>query len=222
MTLVDDLADQARLEALLDATKPALPRGCGHLHYLLFTPFRYPPSRRGSRWRAPHATHGAFYAAEAVETAAIETAFHRVLVLAESPSVPLPQVPTERRGFAARVKTEALLDLTQPPFDADAARWTDRQDYGPTQSLATAAVAEGIAALRSTSARDPQRRANLTLLDCAAFAAPEPMALQSWWIFVRARVVQAWCEAPRIRLEIPLAHFAADPRIAAWLSSRGA
>jgi hypothetical protein len=220
MPLVDSLSDQERLEALLDQTKPALPSGCGHLHYLLFTPFRYPPSRRGSRWRPPHATYGAFYAAESVETAAIETAFHRVLILAESPRLPLPGQPTERRGFAARVDTAFLLDLTRPPFDAQSARWTHPEDYGPTQALAKAAVAEGITALRATSARDPVRRANVTVLDCGAFATREPTAMQTWRLFIRPSVVHAWCEAPRLRLEIPLADFASDPRIAAWLSAR--
>ena len=55
MTLVDTLDEQARLENILEASKPKLPSGCAHLHYLLFTPFRYPPSRHGSRFRAPFA-----------------------------------------------------------------------------------------------------------------------------------------------------------------------
>ncbi|UPY37278.1 hypothetical protein [Sediminicoccus sp. KRV36] len=74
-------------------------------------------------------------------------------------------------------------------------------------------------ALRYESVRDPERRANIALLDCAAFAEAAPRDSQSWWIFIRPHSLQAWCEAPRIRIELPLTHFAADPRIAAWLAS---
>ena len=41
MTLVDSLEEQALLEQVLDDSKPAVPEGCRHLDYLLFTPFRY-------------------------------------------------------------------------------------------------------------------------------------------------------------------------------------
>ena len=52
MKIVDTLAEQARLEELLEHSKPAVPPECRHLHYLLFTPFRYgAPYPRGSRFR---------------------------------------------------------------------------------------------------------------------------------------------------------------------------
>jgi hypothetical protein len=41
--LVDSAAEHELLEALLDESKPPVPDGCRGLHYLLFTPFRYPP-----------------------------------------------------------------------------------------------------------------------------------------------------------------------------------
>ena len=47
--LVDSDAEQALLEELIEEVKPptGVPAG---LHYLLFTPFRYPPLRHGSRF----------------------------------------------------------------------------------------------------------------------------------------------------------------------------
>ncbi len=51
MRLVDSLDDQAMLERLLEASKPALPPAADGLHYLLATPFRY-RSPHGSRFRA--------------------------------------------------------------------------------------------------------------------------------------------------------------------------
>ena len=42
---------QDLLERILEESKPPLPEGAGGLHYLLSTPFRYPPAGAGSRFR---------------------------------------------------------------------------------------------------------------------------------------------------------------------------
>ena len=222
MTLVDTLDEQARLENILEASKPPLPSGCAHLHYLLFTPFRYPPSRHGSRFRAPFAGYGCFYAAEQVETAAIEAAFWQLLFRMDAPSLAWPGQPVQRRAFSVPARSVAMIDLTAPPLDARRGTWTHPTDYAPCQEFSARARADGVTALRYESVRDPDRRPNIALLDCAAFGATAPLELQSWWLFIRPHAVQAWCEAPRIRIEIPLAHFATDPRVAGFLSSAGA
>ena len=68
MVLVDTLDEQALLEHILDDSKPGLEAAAQReLHYLLFTPFRYPPLPRGSRFRAP-GEPGVFYGADAVRT----------------------------------------------------------------------------------------------------------------------------------------------------------
>jgi hypothetical protein len=54
MALVDSIEEQHVLERLLDDTKPAIPAAAAHLHWLLFTPFRYPPPPGGSRFRGPN------------------------------------------------------------------------------------------------------------------------------------------------------------------------
>jgi hypothetical protein len=41
LKLVDSVDEQETLEELIQASKPALPPECRHLHYLLSTPFRY-------------------------------------------------------------------------------------------------------------------------------------------------------------------------------------
>src|SRR5260370_36528901 len=62
MSLVDSLAEQQQLEALIEASKPPIPAPALGLHWLLFTPFRYPTSQYGSRFRRPFEP-GAFYPA---------------------------------------------------------------------------------------------------------------------------------------------------------------
>ena len=50
MNLVDDLEEQELLEQLLDEVKPPYKKGTQKLHYLISTPFRYPPLKYGSRF----------------------------------------------------------------------------------------------------------------------------------------------------------------------------
>src|SRR3984893_7377251 len=62
--LTDTLAEQRRLETLIDETKPAIPPECRELHFLLSTPFRYgAPYPNGSRFRRAALTRCGFYAA---------------------------------------------------------------------------------------------------------------------------------------------------------------
>ena len=120
MSLVDSLAEQAQLEALLDASKPPIPAAALGLHWLLFTPFRYPTSRHGSRFRRPY-DPGVFYAAYERSTACAELGYWRWRFLAESPA--LGSIDTCRRRSsrskcgASRSMCVALrFPMTKPIF----------------------------------------------------------------------------------------------------------
>lgn len=221
LKLVDNLAEQQLLEELIEAAKPAIPPDCRHLDYLLATPFRYDaPYPAGSRFRRAGRTPGVFYAAEHVETAVAEMAFYRLLFFAESPATPWPANTAEFTAFAAQVATEHAIDLTAPRLSRDRKRWTALVDYAACQSLADTARDAGIQAIRYESVRDPQhrapeRRANIALLACAAFAKPRPVDRQSWRLHLGPGGVQALCESPRAAIEFDRAAFSADPRIAA-------
>ena len=217
MKLVDTNDEQAALEELIEATKPALPAECQGLHYLLSTPFRYgAPYPHGSRFRRAGMSEGVFYASETVETAVAETAFHRLLFFAESPTTPWPANPAEFTAFSAAFGTPRAVDLTAADHAADRAVWTDPVDYAACQSLADQARAAGAGAIRYPSAR--HQGTNLALLTCRAFAKLEPVASQSWWIFLGPGGAQARCEAPRTGFTFGRTAFAGDPRIAglAW------
>ena len=79
--LVDSMEEHELLEELLDAFKPAPPDAeCTQLHCLLYTPFRYPPLRHGSRLgRASE--RGIWYGSLSIETALCETAYYRFVFL---------------------------------------------------------------------------------------------------------------------------------------------
>ncbi len=220
LNLTDTLDEQARLELLLEETKPRIPAACQHLDYLLATPFRYGSVYpKGSRFRRAGRTEGVFYAAEAPQTAVAEMAFYRLLFYAESPQTAPPDVATEYTAIAAALATDASLDLTAPPLAAGHGAWTHPTDYEPCQALAEAARAAGTAIMRYRSVRDPGGGHNLAVLACAAFARPAPIERQTWRIRLHRRGVQAICEAPRQRFELPIAGFARDPRLAALAAS---
>lgn len=218
--ITDSLRQQERLEALLDAAKPAVPAECRHLHYLLFTPFRYAPYPRGSRFRRAGATPGVFYASERPRTAAIEMAFHRLLFFAESPGTPWPANPGEYTAFAAEYATGRSIDLREPPFGTEPTSWTHPTDYGSCQTIAETCRAAGIDAIAYQSARDPNQATNIALLHCRAFASADPIDHQTWRIQVSRNGARIFCEFPKAAFDFDRSAFADDPRIKAMVWER--
>src|SRR4029079_10132488 len=76
IALVDSLAAQHVLSRLVEAAKPSIPAAASHLHWLLFTPFRYPPPPGGSRFRGPNHP-GVFYGADAIRRGGAEPGYWR-------------------------------------------------------------------------------------------------------------------------------------------------
>ena len=210
--LVDTLDEQAMLEKLLDEGKPRRPAGTAKLHYLLFTPFRYRPTRHGSRFRAPN-DPGVFYAADAVRTACAELGYWRWRHLADSPA--LASMPVKPQTvFRVRLAASSV-DLRAAPFAAARARWTDADDYGACQAFARVAREAAVQAIRYESVRDAGRGGCVALLDPAGFAKPEPLEQQTWMLSVtRERV--AWTRLNVLRGEA--FDFAAD----GWRGKRAA
>jgi hypothetical protein len=224
LKLVDTLAEQQRLEELLDESKPAVPIECRRLHYLLATPFRYgAPYPRGSRFRRAGISPGVFYASRAVTTAIAETAFHRLLFFAESPDTPWPENAGEYTAFSTRFRTAAGLDLDVPPLDSDRVAWTHATEYGPCQRLADDAREGHVEVLRYRSARDVSANGvNLALLTCRAFVSTAPVERQTWRMLAGASGVRAICTFPESRMEFGRDAFSHDPRIAALSWNRRA
>lgn len=214
MKLVDSLAEQELLEAELERAKPPVPVECRHLHYLLASPFRYGRYPGPSRFRREGYTPGVFYASEQQETAVAETVFYRLLFFSESPETPLPANPLEFTAFSVDW-AGAAIDLTTPPLSRDGKSWTHPTDYSACLDLADAARAARIGVIRYRSVRDPRGRANVALLDCAAFVSRRPKGQSTWRIVIGRRRASALCERPRRRLDLPLETFAADPRVGA-------
>ena len=197
LRLVDSLEEQAILENILERDKPPVPDDCAHLHYLMTAPFRYGLYPEDSRFRRKGQTPGVFYAAEEAVTAAMETVWYRLRFFAAAPEAKLPTGAADYTGFAVDVAAEAV-DLMDGPLVTEREKWTDPTDYSACLELADAARATGAGAIRYQSVRDPDRRANLAVLECAAFAKPKPVARETWRIMLKdggAVVLREWPKA---------------------------
>ncbi len=182
MGYVDTLEEQTLLEELLDGAKPAYPADAADLHYLLKTPFRYPPLKWGSRFGRTH-ERGIFYAAPGVDTTLAECAYYRFVFwdsMQTTESVARSSIRTEHTMFSANYKTQFGVRLQDPPFDQHAAALTHTSDYSSTQQLGSAMREAGVEAFEYTSARHPNGGQCAALFSTAAFAQKKPHELQQW------------------------------------------
>jgi hypothetical protein len=187
LRLVDTLAEQAQLESLLEASKPALPPAPGPRHYLLLTPFRYPSMHPGgSRFRAA-TDPGVFYGANEPRTACAELGYWRWRFLLDCPDLQrLPALP----HTLFQVGVAGLgVDLTSAPFNADAALWTAPRDYSACQHLSSQARAARLDLIRYRSVRDPAAGMCAAVLQPAALVT-EPLVEQTWHLAVTRQHVQ--------------------------------
>lgn len=188
--LVDDLAEQALLEDLLESSKPPRRLGTEGLHYLLATPFRYPPRPHGSRFGS-RLTPGIFYAALGADTALAECAYYRfVFWTAMHAAPPSTRLLTRHTLFSARYRGTRCIQLQAPPCAEHQPVLRHPSDYGPTQRLGRALREAGIELIQYRSARDPAGGLNLALFDPAALASRRPENPEPWLCETRAdRVV---------------------------------
>lgn len=170
--LVDDLAEQALLEDLLETSKPACPPGCEQLHYLLKTPFRYPPLRWGSRFGARFEP-GIFYAAKTQRTALAETAFYRLLFL-DGMLEPPGKVLSQHLMFAVRCRSDQGIKLQRSPFKQHSKLLADPDSYQHSQALGSELREQGYQAIEFISARDAENGINVALLTSNTLRDREP------------------------------------------------
>jgi hypothetical protein len=176
--LVESVAEQDELERIIESTKPPLPADCEHLHYLLFTPFRYsPPLRNGSRFGTKQ-QRGIWYGSDQRETALAEVAYYRLLFLSGSTAELLP-LTLPLSVFQAHIATEAGIDLTEAPFSEYSSQLSSPTSYDDAQRCGLEMCAAGVIAFRFDSARAPGGT-NLGIFHPSAFSKPDPDTPESW------------------------------------------
>lgn len=173
--------EQARLEALLEDQKPPWLPGSEPLHWLLKTPFRYPPLRHGSRFGGP-GEPGILYGSERAETAMTEAATYLWLFRAGPTSTgPLGVLKGTRTLLRFACHTDRGADLCGPAWRAQQPRIRDPGSWTFTQPLGATLREAGAEAIRYPSARDPDGVNGAVLAPAAVTGSHAPQ--QAHWQF---------------------------------------
>ena len=186
--LVDDLEEQRVLEDILEATKPPVPPSAARLHYLLFTPFRYPPPHP-SRFRAVH-DPGIFYGGGSIRTACAELGYWRWRFLTHSKGL-TSLGPAQQTLFEVSVRANAA-DLESAPFSKDAELWRHPHEYSATQAFARSAREAGLGLILYASVRDPRPGRCGAVLQPDAFSSPQPTSATQTWLLTVTQRYAVW------------------------------
>ena len=185
--LVDSVEEQILLEELIERSKPQAVAGT-RLHYLLSTPFRYPPLRHGSRFGSRF-ERALWYGSESQRTAFAEVAYYRLLFL-EGSTATLGAVMTPLTAFTATARSQSGIDLTVPPFLAHRKALASPSHYEATQALGAAMRKSGVELIRYPSARDSQGGVNVAAFTPTVFGDPKPRSLETWHCVATASRVE--------------------------------
>lgn len=164
------------LEDLIESTKPPVPSR--RLDRLLFTPFRYPPLRHGSRF-GTRLERGIFYGSQHPEAALAERAYY-ILLFLEGTTADFASLEIPLTVFRVAFGTARAVDLTSGPFAELAGTIASRTSYSATQQLGREMRGAGVEAFLYPSARDPEGRTNVGLFTPDAFTRPAPTAREEW------------------------------------------
>lgn len=179
MSLVDNSDEQAILENLLEATKPKPPVASKAYHYLIKTPFRYPPLRHGSRFGNKLA-YGIFYASLQSETALAECAYYRLVFLYGMETLPDKQIVTEHTTFKVNIESNSGIDLTKKPFNQYTNDISNPINYAISQQLGSDMRESAVSMFTYQSARDQKKGFNAGVFVITAIKSKKPHAFSEW------------------------------------------
>lgn len=183
---VDTLEEQALLEEMLESIKPPYVFASENFHYLLKTPFRYPPLQWGSRFGRIHEP-GIFYGGSNMHTTLAESAYYRFVFWYSMHATPIKnKIRSEHSLFSVDYTSAQGIHLHQHPFDKHRTQLTHPQDYSYTQQLGTAMRNAGVTAFEYISARDPQLGICVGLFTPQVFVQKQPQETTQWLCEVSA------------------------------------
>ena len=187
--LVDSLAEQEVLESVLEASKPRVPPECAGFDYLLYTPFRYPPPARGSRFRS-YDDPGVWYGAEAIRTSCAELGYWRWRFIMDSHG--LTRLDGVAHTVFQAVARGKSVDLRKQPFARDEGMWSNPADYAACHGLARIVRAAATQIIRYASVRDPEHGGCGAVLDCRAFSGTGGVRQRQSWFLTVDRQRASW------------------------------
>ena len=180
LSYVDTLEEQEMLEALLETAKPPYPEQERDLHYLLKTPFRYPPLKWGSRFGRVFEP-SIFYGGKGISTTLAESAYYRLVFWYSMEGDPVTaSLRSEHTLFSVDYAAKRGVKLNAGPFIEHFPTLKHPVDYTPCQQLGSAMRTADIDAFEYASARDSQGGACVGLFTPEALAQHEPADMRPW------------------------------------------
>ncbi len=208
--LVDSDAEQELLEQLIDAQKPPIPANLDRIHYLLYTPFRYPPLRHGSRF-GTRKLQGIWYGAEQIRTVLAEVSYYRLFFL-DASAAALAPITVDLTSFEVALRSDRFVDLTDAAFVEYSDVISSPSQYEDAQRLGQEMREAGVELFRYRSARDRFGQANVGLFKPDAFASNVPTGFRTWRCVASKDAVEMSGKdyLSRVRYRFPRSDFEID------------
>lgn len=214
--LVDSATEQVILEEIIESAKPQFfGKEFAGLHYLLYTPFRYPPLKYGSRFGS-RLERSLWYGSIKLTTAMAEKAFYQFNFLRGSHAdFGIVEVPLT--AFSTPIKTLNGIQLTELPFKSYQKIISSPITYQASQALGTDMRRAAVDAFCYQSARDYENTKNIALFTPRAFLHKKPNAssFQTWQCIINHDTVE-FIRSSAIEKDIktyPLSLFLVDGKL---------
>ncbi|GAA5785635.1 RES family NAD+ phosphorylase [Chitiniphilus shinanonensis] len=181
-SLVDDIAELDLLEHILESSKPP-PTTPSSKHFLLTTPFRYPERTPGGSRFVMEGAKCALYSAHDPVTCFWEAGHWAKQFSASSTGLSTKSVIRRRCLFSLQVGGPGV-DLTAPPYNADAAVWTHPSNYHACQTLGSQVRKAGVPLIQYQSVRDPNAGLCLAVMLVSGITCDKPRTMEDWDLLV--------------------------------------
>jgi len=189
--LVDSALEQEILEEMIEKVKPPFfGKAFAGLHYLLYTPFRYPPLKYGSRF-GKSVERSLWYGSLKLTTAMAEKAFYQFNFIRASDAY-FGIIELHLTAFASVIKTEKGIFLTEKPFSEYASIISSKERYDASQTLGSKMRQSGIEAFCYYAAREKNQAINIAALTPTVFLNKKPIAssFQTWNCIINSHTVE--------------------------------
>lgn len=174
--IVSNLEKQAILEDMIDTeSKPGYCTGTEDLHYLLSTPFRYPPLQHGSRFGNKFEL-SLFYGGTSINVTLCESAYYRFFFYHDMETPPANKLlKTQHTLFEFGYESESGVKLHDSLFSAYHQILRDPVDYQAVQMLGSEMRESGVKVFEYYSARNHYEEINVALFDASPFTRKRPL-----------------------------------------------
>ena len=172
--ITGDLVEQQMLEEMLEGNKPGSLND--RIHYLLGTPFRYPPLDYGSRFGTTR-DRWIFYGSLDSETCLRECGYYRFKLLFDMADPPPKPVGCEHTMFTVGLAADRSVDLCTPAYAGVHDELVSVESYAMTHRVGQQARDACAQMLLFQSARGAGK--NVAVFDDSIFAS-EPGNQRLW------------------------------------------